>query len=217
MRGLLKNRTALIAAGVVALLLAVVVRPRAVDVELAAVTRGPLRVTLDEEGRTRVRERFLVTAPVAGRVGRIVSEPGDRVKRDEAVATMRPETPRLLDTRTRAELSAQVEAARAGLGRAKAEEQRTAAALAHARSELSRLRPLANAGAVSPSDLERYEVDERSAHEAQRAADYAVDVAAPARSRACRAAAERRRGGAGPRRRRARAGRGCRAEAVPRE
>jgi HlyD family secretion protein len=141
------------------------------------VTRGPLRVTLDEEGRTRVRERFLVTAPVSGRVGRIVREPGDRVRRGEIVATMRPETPRLLDTRTRAELSAQVEAARAALGRAKAEEQRSAAALSHARSELRRLRPLAAAGAVSPAELERYEVEERSAQEAQRAAEFAADAA----------------------------------------
>ncbi len=173
----LKSRTALIGAGIVVLLLIVAVRPRAVEVEVATVTRGPLRVTLDEEGRTRVRERFLVTAPVTGRVGRIVREPGDRVTRDDVVATMRPETPRLLDPRTRAELSAQVEAADATLGRAKAEEQRTAAALAHARSELTRMRPVAQAGGVSPMELERYEVEERSAREAQRAAEYAVDVA----------------------------------------
>jgi HlyD family secretion protein len=148
-----------------------------VEVEVATVTRGPLRVTLDEEGRTRVRQRFLVTAPVTGRVGRIVREPGDRVKQDEVIATIRPETPRLLDTRTRAELSAQVEAARATLGRAKAEEQRNAAALSRARSELKRLRPLATAGAVSPSELERYEIEERSAQEAQHAAEFAVDAA----------------------------------------
>ncbi len=177
MRGVLRNRTALIALAVIALLVVVAVRPRAVEVEVAAVTRGPLRVTLDEEGRTRVRERFLVTAPVSGRVGRILREPGDRVTRNEIVATIRPESPRLLDTRTRAELSAQVEAARATLGRAKAEEQRSAAALSHARSELRRLRPLATAGAVSPSDLERYEVEEQSAQEAQRAAGFAVDAA----------------------------------------
>src|SRR6266542_3114267 len=101
MRGLLKNRVALVALAVVALLVIVAVRPRAVEVEVAAVTRGPLRVTLDEEGRTRVRERFLVTAPVSGRVGRILREPGDRVTRNEIVATIRPESPRLLDTRTR--------------------------------------------------------------------------------------------------------------------
>jgi len=178
MPGVLKSRTAWMAAAVVLLLLIVAVRPRAVEVELATVTRGPLRVTLDEEGRTRVRQRFVVTAPVTGRVGRIVREPGDRVTRDDLVATIRPETPRLLDTRTRAELTAQVEAARATLGRAKAEEQRAAAALAHARSELTRMGPLAKAGAVSPMELERYEVEERSAREAQRAAEYAVDVAA---------------------------------------
>jgi HlyD family secretion protein len=177
MGAVLKNRMALIAAAIVMVLVVLAVRPRAVEVELARVTRGPLGVTLDEEGRTRVRERFVVTAPVSGRVGRIVCEPGDRVTRDEIVATIHPETPRLLDTRARAELSAQVEAARATLGQAKAQEQRSAAALSHARSQLRRLRPLATAGAVSPSELERYEVEERSAQEAQRAAEFAVDAA----------------------------------------
>ncbi|MYF04262.1 MAG: RND transporter, partial [Holophagales bacterium] len=54
-------------------------RPQAVPAELAQVTRGPLEVTIDEEGETRVRDRFVISAPLAGRVLRIELEPGDAV------------------------------------------------------------------------------------------------------------------------------------------
>ena len=65
------------------------------------VARGPLVVTVDEEGVTRVRDRFVVSAPVSGRVLRIELEPGDRVKRGQVVARVRAEPPPLLDARTR--------------------------------------------------------------------------------------------------------------------
>jgi HlyD family secretion protein len=62
--------------------------PRAVVVDLEAVTRGPLVVTVDEEGRTRVRARYVVTAPVTGRVQRSGLEPGDRVSAGDVVARL---------------------------------------------------------------------------------------------------------------------------------
>jgi len=66
-----------------------------------------MRTTIDEEGETRVRERFVVSAPVAGRVLRIELEPGDRVRRGETVlATFLPAAPAPLDVRTRAEAEA---------------------------------------------------------------------------------------------------------------
>ena len=66
---------------IVALLLAIALWPAAVPVDVTrrASTRGPLQVTIDEEGETRVRDRFVVSAPVAGRVLRIELEPGDPV------------------------------------------------------------------------------------------------------------------------------------------
>ena len=70
---------------------AAVLRPAPVPVEIATATRGSLEVTLDEEGETRVRERFVVSAPVAGRVLRIQVEPGEPVRADHTVlATLRP-------------------------------------------------------------------------------------------------------------------------------
>ena len=80
----------------------------------ATVARGPLVVTVDEEGVTRVRDRFVVSAPVAGRVLRIELEPGDRVTRGQVVARVRAEAPPLLDARTRAEAEAAVESAQGG-------------------------------------------------------------------------------------------------------
>ncbi|HSK10892.1 MAG TPA: hypothetical protein VK911_15025, partial [Vicinamibacterales bacterium] len=91
---------------IVLVMLAVALWPRPVAVDLAAVQEGPLWVTIDHEGRTRVRDRYVVSAPVAGRVQRIDLEPGDAVTAGETiVATFLPEPPRLLDARTRAELS----------------------------------------------------------------------------------------------------------------
>src|SRR5262249_47678463 len=113
----------LISAAVVGGLLAVALWPRAVQVEVGQVTRGPLVVTVDEEGVTRVRDRFVVSSPLAGRVLRIELEPGDLVKRGQPVARVRAEAPPLLDARSRAEGQAAVDSARAALGRAKAPEQ----------------------------------------------------------------------------------------------
>ena len=53
--------------------------PQPLAVEFASVTRGPLRVTVDEDGKTRIRERYVVSTPLAGRLLRIDPEPGDSV------------------------------------------------------------------------------------------------------------------------------------------
>jgi HlyD family secretion protein len=174
MRNWLKHRGALAAAAVVAVLLIIALRPTPIEVELASVTRGSIRVTVDEEGMTRIRDKFLVTAPVAGAISRIELEPGDRVRRGDVFATIHPERPPLLDARARAERSANVESARAAVSAARADEQRAAAVLTNARSELRRVRPLNKAGAISDSELDTYETQVRSAEEAHRAALAAV-------------------------------------------
>src|SRR5262245_52132504 len=159
----------------VGVLLAVALWPSAVPVDLATVQRGPLSATIDEEGETRVRERFVVSAPVAGRVLRIELEPGDRVKRGETVlATFLPATPPPLDVRSRAEAEAAVAAARAAVDASRAEERRAEAALAHARSELARHRDLFNDKLVSRQVFEAREVDARTAEDTVMAAQSAT-------------------------------------------
>ncbi len=92
-------------------LLGLAFRPRPADVDLAAVARGALCVTVDEDGKTRIRERYDVSSPLAGRLLRIELEPGDTVTRGQTlVAVLEPRDPSLLDARELA--SSQRESAR---------------------------------------------------------------------------------------------------------
>jgi HlyD family secretion protein len=171
----LRRPRVLVATLVVLLLLAVALWPGTTLVDVAPVARGPLQVTVDEEGETRVRERFVITAPAAGRVARIELEPGDRVARGKTVlATIRPAP---LDVRARAEAAAALEAAEANAGRARAERERAEQALRLARSELLRHRTLFAQGVVSQQALEAQEVAVRQSEEAQRAAAFAAAAA----------------------------------------
>src|SRR5512145_2231336 len=102
---------------VVALVVVAIVwsfRPQPVPVDTAAVQRGRLRVSIEEDGMTRVRERYVISAPVAGRLQRVRLDPGDAVvARRTVIATFVPATPSLLDPRTQAEAAARVKAAEA--------------------------------------------------------------------------------------------------------
>jgi HlyD family secretion protein len=147
---ILKNTRLLAVVGIVALILAAALWPRAIEVEAVPVARGPMQVTLDEEGETRVRERFVVSAPVMGRVERIELEPGDAVVRNKTVVVrLTPAAAPLINPRSQAELSAAEEAARAGVGQARAERERTSAALARAQTTARRLETLLKSGAIS--------------------------------------------------------------------
>ena len=110
---------------VVAGIATVAMWPQSMEVEVTSVERGPMQVTIDEEGETRVRDRFVVSAPVTGRLQRIELEPGDPVVRGKTVlARLAPAESPLIDPRTRSELAAAVEAARAAVGQAQAERAR---------------------------------------------------------------------------------------------
>jgi HlyD family secretion protein len=171
----LKNPRLLAGVLVVAGILAVALWPDAVEIDVVQVTRGPMEVTVDEEGETRVRERFVVSAPVSGRLQRIELEPGDTVVRGKTiVARLQPAAPPLIDPRTQAELVAAGEAARAAIGQARAERERTAAAAARAESSLRRLEALAKAGAISGDELEVAQTTVMTAKEALRAAEFNV-------------------------------------------
>lgn len=174
---LLTNRRLWIAIVIVAGLTAVALWPTTVSVETATVARGPLMVTVDEEGRTRVRDRYTVAAPVAGRVLRIELEPGDAVHAGAVVARLRPETPTLLDARSRAEAQASLENARAALGRAGADQQRARATLAQAERELARVRALVVESLATAQQLDAREADVKIAQEQVDAAAFAARAA----------------------------------------
>jgi HlyD family secretion protein len=152
--------------------------PTPVPVDVGTFARGPLVVTVDEEGVTRVRDRFVVSAPLTGRVLRIELEPGDKVKRGDVVARVRAEAAPLLDARARAEAEAAVETARATLGRTRAEEQRARAAHAQAERELARRRALQKDGLATAQEIEALESEVRVTLEAVNAAVFAAQAAA---------------------------------------
>ena len=131
--------------------------PRPVEVDLAPVARGTFEKTVDEDGRTRVRERYVVSAPIAGRLLRVGLKTGDPVARDTLVATLVPAAPALLDARAVQGLNERVGAAEAERARAAAAVERAQVALRLAQSELERGRSLAGQGFTSKQALERAE------------------------------------------------------------
>ena len=160
---------------VAALALALALRPAPAEVDVASVARGRLAVTLDEEGETRVRDRYVVSAPVPGRLRRIDLEPGDPVQAEKTVlATFVPNDPALLDVRARGEVEARVGAARAAEQRTRAESDRARAQLELARSEHTRIRRLAEAGVTSQESVDRAKSDLETAESTLAAAERAA-------------------------------------------
>lgn len=171
------GRRVWIGAAAIGVLIAVALWPAAVPVDVATVSRGALVVTIDGEAKTRVRERYVVSTPVYGRVLRIDLEPGDRVAAGQEVARMRAEPPPLLDARSRAEALAAVASARASLGRTQAEEQRAQAELGQLRRDLARARDLSHHELISSQELDSREAAARVAEESAHAAAFAVRTA----------------------------------------
>lgn len=130
--------------------------PRPTMVDLGEVTRGPMMVTIDEEGRTRVAETYVVSTPVAGRLQRVQVDPGDRVERGKTVvAHMLPTNPAALDVRTREQAQAAVQAAEAALRLARADLNSALANRDFAATELDRTESLAERQIESRAALDR--------------------------------------------------------------
>ncbi len=132
--------------------------PRPMLVDLATVKRGDMIVTINEEGRTRVKEPYVVSSPVAGELQRVTVLPGDRVVGGETiVARMSPANPSALDVRTREQAIAAVSAAEAALRVARADLNAALATDVFAQSELERTQKLVDKGIASKVAMERSE------------------------------------------------------------
>jgi HlyD family secretion protein len=150
-------------------------RPAAIPADFVTVQRGDLEVTVNEEGRTRVRDRFVVSAPLPGRMRRIELEPGDPVvARKTVVAQFEPADPALLDVRTRAELEARVKAAESTVGGARAERDRVQAELTFAESDLARSRRLVEERVIAAREMEAVERQAEALRRALQSADFAI-------------------------------------------
>jgi HlyD family secretion protein len=144
--------------------------PQPVLVDLATIAKGPIEVTVDDDGKTRVRHIYTVSAPVAGKVLRI-SHPagergpslhvGDEVVADQTVvALMQPVLPGFIDVRSRDQLEAEVKAADAAIAQQEAEVKRLEATLEYYRTEFQRAQKLAQTQSISAQafDKSRFEV-----------------------------------------------------------
>ena len=117
-------------------------------------------VTVDEEGKTRIKDVYTVSAPITGKLVRLSLEAGDRVKKDVTiVANIEPMAPAFLDVRATRELEAQLEAAKASVALAEAEINQAAAELQFAQSELGRAQSLIKTKTISERALERARID----------------------------------------------------------
>ncbi|RHW21434.1 efflux RND transporter periplasmic adaptor subunit [Pseudomonas jilinensis] len=174
------SKRRLILAGVgVALLLALGLgfRSPAILVETAEVQQGPFRVSIEEEGRTRLADRYEVSAAVAGHLNRIELEPGDRLEPGDTLFTINPSASIPLDSRSRSQAEAALASAEAALLAAHSLVDSEQARLQLAETELSRIRRLVNAGHVAVDALDRAETEQRQADAALRSARFAADVA----------------------------------------
>jgi HlyD family secretion protein len=146
-------------------------RPQAVRVETAAAVRGPMQVTVDEEGETRVRDRFVVAAPLSGRIERITLDEGDRVTAGTVVVRMYPQP---LDPRTFAEGTAHLEAALAAKREAAARVEQARAAVVQAVRAASRARKLSKDGTISAEELELAVLNETTRQKELEAAEFSA-------------------------------------------
>jgi HlyD family secretion protein len=151
--------------------------PRAEPVETAEVARQPLAITVEEEGRTRVRDRYVLHAPVAGYLRRIDLDVGDAAPLGATLATLDPLRPATLDQRSRAEAEARVAAARSELTRREAAARQAVAEAELAAAEFARREGLVDKGLVSLSQFDESRGLMRATEAARRAAAAAIEVA----------------------------------------
>jgi len=152
-------------------------RPQPRPVDVAVANRTPMQVALEQEGKTRVIDRYIVSAPVSGTTCRVDLDVGDEVAKNQRLVTIRPLQSQALDPRSRAEAQARVAAAVAALHAA---EQNVRAARADselAAKELDRLAPLVEQGHVSEGELDQAASRLSSTEATLRSAEFAADVA----------------------------------------
>ena len=146
--------------------------PRPITVETAVVNKGRFVATVDEDGKTRIRERYVVAAPLAGRLTRVRLKAGDTVAADDVVASIMPPPAPLLDPRSRREAEERLGTAEAALARSKATVERAQAQADQAKTDLDRARTLAAQGASTVQAQERAELAQRVADRDLRAAEF---------------------------------------------
>lgn len=152
--------------------------PQPVSVETLPVTRGRMQVTINEDGVTRVRERYEVSSPVAGQLMRIELRSCDAIKAGETLlATLRPTDPSLLDAREVAETEALAAAAKAAVERAEARRGQIKVTVDLAEIQVGRARQLRASNSIAQDELDSMEALYRSRQEELRVATFELEIA----------------------------------------
>lgn len=174
----------ILAAGAIGVLGWVAFRPQPVPVDLATATTGPLRGTVNADGKTRIRAVYEVSSPIAGTARRAMVAVGDNVTAGQVVAVVEPQAPALLDVRARAEAEAALREAEAALDLAESQARQAAEELAYAQSQYDRIRTLVERGVATTTQLEDATQMVSIRLAAMQAARSSVNMATSARDRA---------------------------------
>lgn len=151
--------------------------PQPVLVETAEVISAPLTITIEEEGRTRVIDRYIISAPVDGVACRVQLDVGDPVEQNQALLSITPLESQVLDPRSRAQARAQVSASESALRAAEEQARAAEAAAKFATNELNRMKPLVDKGVISHEAFDKATTDVQTTTAAKRSADFNVEVA----------------------------------------
>lgn len=148
----------LVTLAVIAYAVFLVIRPTPTMVDVARVDSGPLRVTVESDGKTRIKDIFYINAPVGGRLLRVGRKAGDNVKAGDVVASIEPSQPTFLTARDISEGKAKVQAAEATRDEAKAEVARANTEVEYAKYTFNRTKSLRATGVYSQKELEEAEL-----------------------------------------------------------
>ncbi len=152
--------------------------PKPLPVEVAVIARGDLAVTVNEEGMTRVKNRYVITSPVAGQLRRVAWKAGAVVEAGRTgVAVLESGGADLLDTRSLAQAEARVRAAEAAREQAAAQRARAAANAKMQRDDFARQQTLFKTGTLSRQEFDVAEMRATTTAQDERAAEFAAQIA----------------------------------------
>ena len=177
MKRIRKILTVLLISGIVGAAVYFSFAPRPVLVETVAVSRGPLQATIVEEGKTRVVDRYGVSAPVAGTLSRMSFDVGDEVRAGTVLARLHPLRSATLDGRSRAQAGADLAVAEAALAKAEDDVETARSDVRYWEVELPRTRRGVEAGVIAAERLDHALAGERKAQAVLSAAEQQIEVA----------------------------------------
>lgn len=178
MRNLGSKAFVFIIAAIIVVGLVYAFMPQPVEVDLVKVDRGNVLVTVDHEGKTRIHDKYVVSAPLTGRILRITMRPGDKVEAGKSLLTViEPRDPELLDPRTIAQAEARVRAAEATFRQVKPVLEKARHSHEYHVSELARVRKAFQGKGVTQSEVESEEMLERQCSDELRSAMVSEEIA----------------------------------------